>query len=70
MCVCVCIYIEHSFKVCLFGGEIRWMKKFWRENGKENYFEVYLVGWRGRKINNGGLDVFSLGLPKSVRTNL
>ena len=25
--------------------------KFWRENGNKNFFEVCLVGWRGKKIN-------------------
>ena len=32
--------------------------KFWRENRKENFFEVCLVRWGGRKIN-GGIQVFS-----------
>jgi len=27
--------------------------KLWRENGKENFFEVCLVGWGGKKINCG-----------------
>ena len=27
-------------------------EKFWRENGKENFFGVCLVGWGGRKINS------------------
>ena len=26
-------------------------ENFWRENEKENFFRVFLVGWRGRKIN-------------------
>ena len=26
-------------------------ERLWRENGKENFFEMCLVGWRGRKIN-------------------
>ena len=33
--------------------------KLWKENGKENFFGVCLVGWGGRKIN-GGTRVFSL----------
>ena len=37
--------------------------KLWRENGKKKLFEVFLVGWRGRKIN-GRPSVFSLGPPK------
>ena len=32
--------------------------KFWRENGKENFFGVCLIGWGRRKIN-GGAQVFS-----------
>ena len=27
--------------------------KFWRENVKKNFFGVCLVGWGGRKINDG-----------------
>ena len=27
-------------------------EKLWRENGNENFFEVCLVGWEGRKINS------------------
>ena len=27
--------------------------KLWRENEKENFFKVCLIGWRGRKINGG-----------------
>ena len=26
---------------------------FWRENREKNFFRVYLVEWRGRKINGG-----------------
>ena len=37
--------------------------KLWKENGNENFFEVCLVRWRGRKIN-GGAQVF---LPKMER---
>jgi len=38
-------------------------EKFWRGNGKENFFRVCLVGWGRRKIN-GGARVFSLELTK------
>ena len=34
-------------------------EKLWRENGNENFFEVCLVGWEGRKIN-GEIQVFFL----------
>ena len=34
-------------------------EKHERKNGKENFFGVCLVGWGGRKINNGAY-VFSL----------
>ena len=27
--------------------------KLWGENRKKNFFELYLVGWGGRKINGG-----------------
>ena len=33
-------------------------EKLWRENRRENFFGVCLVGWRGRKINSG-VQVFS-----------
>ena len=33
-------------------------EKLWRENRRENFFGVCLVGWRGRKINSGA-QVFS-----------
>ena len=26
-------------------------ESLWRENGKENFFKMCLVGWGGRKIN-------------------
>ena len=37
--------------------------KFWRENGKENFFGGCLVGGGKRKIG-GGLGVFSPDSPK------
>ena len=40
-------------------------EKFWRENGKENFFGVCLVGW-GRKKINGGAQVFSLRTNQKV----
>ena len=46
----------------------RWNRmdeKFWRENGKENFFEVCLIGWRRRKINDGA-QVFSLQANQKV----
>ena len=45
----------------------RWNRvdeKLWKENRKENFFRVCLVGWRGRKINGGAQVFFSLGSPK------
>ena len=39
----------------------RWNRvdgKLWKENEKKKFFRVYLVGWRGRKINSGA-QVFS-----------
>ena len=39
-------------------------RKLWRENGKNNFFGVCLVGWRERKINGGAQVFFSLGPPK------
>ena len=27
--------------------------KLWRENRKENFFGVFLIGWREKKINGG-----------------
>ena len=39
--------------------------KLWKENGKENFFGVYLVGWGEKKIN-GGPQVFSLLAHKKV----
>ena len=39
-------------------------EKLWKENRKENFFRVCLVGWRERKINGGAQVFFSLGPPK------
>ena len=44
-------------------------EKFWRENRKNNFFGVFLVGWKGRKINSGA-QVFSLGPPKSFLSKM
>ena len=33
--------------------------KFWRENGKENFFGICLVGWERGKINGEAAQVFS-----------
>ena len=44
--------------------------KLWRENGKENFFGVYLVEWGGKKINGGPQGVFSPGPPKSFLSKM
>ena len=56
-------YIE--LRVCLFGGEIGWIEDFEKKIGKENFFEVCLVGWRERKIN-GGTQLFSFRAHQKV----
>ena len=57
-----------SFKVCLFESKIGWIENFGEKMGKKTFFEVYLVGWGGRKINCKA-QVFSLQnfLPKIER---
>ena len=47
------------FRVCLFGGEIEWMKNFGKKMGRQTFWWVF--GWRvgrgGKKID--GAHVFS-----------
>ena len=43
---------KHTLRVCLFGGEKMVDGKLLRENGKENFFGVCLVGWGGMKIDS------------------
>ena len=53
-----------SFRVCLFGGGIRWMKNFGEKIGRKTFWSVF--GWVGRKENkfwNPG--IFSPDPPKS-----
>ena len=46
---------KHTLRVCLFGGEKMVDGKLLRENGKENFFGVCLVGWGGMKKNSRAL---------------
>ena len=38
-----------SLRVCLFGGEIGWMKNFGKKMGRKTFWSVF--GWMGRKEN-------------------
>ena len=52
-----------SLRVCLFEGEIRWMKNFREKMGRKTFLTVF--GWVGRKENKWwGPGVFSPGPPK------
>ena len=50
--------------MCLFGGEIGWMKNFGEKMGKKTFLSVF--GWVGRKENKWwGSGIFFSGPPKS-----
>ena len=52
-----------KFRVCLFGGEIKWMKNFGEKMGMKTFLSVF--GWVGRNENKWwGSGVFFLDPPK------
>ena len=55
--------------MCLFGGEIRWMKNFRKKMGRKTFLTVF--DWVGRKDNKWwGQGVFSPGPPKSFLSKM
>ena len=70
VCVCVCVcFFFFSIWLDSYGVFVwRWNRvdeKLLKENGKENFFGVCLVGWGGRKIDNR-TQVFSLWAHQKV----
>ena len=67
-----------ALRVCLFGGEIRWMENFREKMGRKIFLEcVWLggeesvFGWVGRKENKWwGLGIFFPNLPKSFLSKI
>ena len=43
--------IQSNFRVCLFGGEIRWMKNFGKKMRRKTFLEyVWLGGEEGKYV--------------------